>query len=172
MLPTGDFCGGVQNLKAFQGSRTRLKTNQVKRFTNLGTGESKNREGREFPFTLDLREVLERQREFVHSIERGTGQIIPWVFVQPQGRPLGEFRDSWKKACRLAGLPAKLIHDFRRTAVRNLERAGVPRSAAMKMTGHLTESVYRRYAIVDQAMLQDAAVKLAALHAADAAARK
>ena len=31
---------------------------------------------------------------------------------------------------------------------RNLERAGVPRSTAMKITGSKTESVYRRYAIV------------------------
>jgi hypothetical protein len=53
-------------------------------------------------------------------------------------------------------------HDFRRTAVRNLERAGVPRSAAMRMTGHKTGAVYRRYAITDSAMLQEAAVKLAA----------
>ena len=51
--------------------------------------------------------------------------------------------------------------------MRNLERSGVPRSAAMKMTGHLTESVYRRYAIVDAMMLQDAAVKLAAYHASE-----
>lgn len=38
----------------------------------------------------------------------------------------------------------------------------------MKLTGHLTESIYRRYAITDSAMLQEAAVKLAALHAAEA----
>jgi hypothetical protein len=48
--------------------------------------------------------------------------------------------------------------------VRNLERAGVPRSAAMKMVGHKTESVYRRYAIVDESMMREGAAKLAALH--------
>ncbi len=53
-----------------------------------------------------------------------------------------------------------VMHDFRRTAVRNLERAGVPRSAAMKMTGHKTESVYRRHAIVDETMLTEGEVKL------------
>jgi hypothetical protein len=46
--------------------------------------------------------------------------------------------------------------------MRNLERAGVPRSVAMQMVGHKTESVYRRYAIVDEAMLCETAVRLAA----------
>ena len=53
-----------------------------------------------------------------------------------------------------------LVHDFRRTAVRNMERRGVSRSVAMKITGHRTESVYRRYAIVSDADLQEAARKL------------
>ena len=34
----------------------------------------------------------------------------------------------------------------------------------MKMTGHKTETVYRRYAIVDESMLREAAEKLAVLH--------
>jgi integrase len=141
----------------------------------LEPGESKNGEGREFPFTPELRVVLEAQRERVRMIERATGQIIPWVFVHfdsdgrtPLGSPIKDFRGAWAKACRAAGVPGRLVHDFRRTAVRNLERAGVPRSAAMRMTGHKTEAVYRRYAIVDSGMLQEAAAKLAALHAAEA----
>ena len=55
-------------------------------------------------------------------------------------------------------------HDFRRTAVRNLERAGVPRSTAMKMVGHRTEGIYRRYAIVDEAMLKEVTAKRQILH--------
>ena len=77
-----------------------------------------------------------------------------------RGRPLKSFRKAWQQACAAAGVPGRILHDFRRTAVRNLERAGVPRSVAMKMVGHKTESVYRRYAVVDEAMLRDAAVKL------------
>jgi integrase len=89
------------------------------------------------------------------------------VFVHPDGRRIKDFRGSWANACKDAGVPGRLVHDFRRTAVRNLERAGVPRSAAMRMTGHKTEAVYRRYAITDSAMLQEAAVKLAVFHASE-----
>ena len=60
-----------------------------------------------------------------------------------------------------AGCPGRLRHDFRRTAVRNLERAYVPRSIAMKITGHRKEAVYRRYAIVSDADLQAASERLA-----------
>ena len=65
-----------------------------------------------------------------------------------------------RKACKDAGVPGRLLHDFRPTAVRNLERAGVARSVAMRITGHKAESVYRRYAIVSDAGLQEAARKL------------
>lgn len=60
------------------------------------------------------------------------------------------------------------IRLLRRTAVRNLERADVPRSVAMKLTGHKTESVYRRYAIADSRALAEGVEKLARLHAAPA----
>jgi integrase len=134
----------------------------------LDPGETKNGEGRMFPLTPDLQAVLEGQRDRIREIEKTTGQIIPWVFIHDDGTRIHDFRGAWAKACRSAGVPGRLVHDFRRTAVRNLERAGVPRSAAMKLTGHKTEAVYRRYAITDSVMLQEAAVKLAVLHAAEA----
>jgi hypothetical protein len=49
---------------------------------------------------------------------------------------------------------------MRRSAVRSLERVGLPRSTAMKMVGHKTESIYKRYTIVDEQMLREGAAKL------------
>jgi integrase len=129
----------------------------------LEPGETKNNEGRQFPLTPDLRAALERQRARTLMDEKVTGTIIAWMFHR-SGKPIKSFRRAWVTACRKAGIPDRIPHDFRRTAVRNLERAGVPRSTAMKMVGHRTESIYRRYAIVDEAMLKEGAVKLQTLH--------
>ena len=129
----------------------------------LEPGEAKNDEARMFPLTPDLRAILEGQRAHTLQVERDLGVIIPWVFHR-NGKPIRSMYGSWRAACKAAGYPGALMHDFRRTAVRNLERAGVPRSAAMKMTGHLTESVYRRYAITDEVMLNEAGAKLQTFH--------
>ena len=63
-------------------------------------------------------------------------------------QPITSFIKAFKTACRKAGCPGRLPHDMRRSAVRNLVRAGVPQSVAMKLTGHKTDSVFRRYDIV------------------------
>ena len=137
-----------------------LKTGTLR----LDPGTTKNGEGRVVYLTPDLRSLLTQQLERVDRIAKQTGRIISWVFPHLTGRFQGErikdFRKAWTTACKRAGLPWMLVHDFRRTAVRNMERAGVPRSVAMKLTGHKTESVYRRYAIVSDADLQDATRKL------------
>ena len=67
-----------------------------------------------------------------------------------------KLRRSWLSACRAAGLPGRLLHDFRRTAVRNLIRSGVQQAIAMKITGHKTDSIFHRYLIVDEELLAQA----------------
>jgi integrase len=125
----------------------------------LEPGTTKNRLGRMFPFTPELRALLEAQRASTEKTGKQQGRIIPLVFHRA-GKPIKTFYGSWRTACDAAGVPGRLFHDFRRTAVRNLERAGVPRSVAMLMTGHKTEAVYRRYAIVSEADLHRAAKQL------------
>jgi integrase len=131
-------------------------------FIRLEPGTTKNQEGRAFPITPALRAILERRQELTRRCERAQARIIPQVFHRG-GRAIHSFRRSWKEACKKAGVPGLLFHDLRRSAVRNLERASVPRSVAMKLTGHKTESIYRRYAIVAEADLREAGVKLSAL---------
>ena len=130
----------------------------------LFVGEEKNKVGRTFYMTPELRSSLEAQRATTEKVQRARGMVIQQVFHR-NGKPILDFRGAWTTACRKAGIPGRVPHDFRRTAVRNLERAGVPRSTAMAMVGHKTEAVYRRYAIVDSTMLQEGTAKLAAFHA-------
>jgi integrase len=125
----------------------------------LEPGTTKNGEGRVFPFTEELRAVLEEQREYTRRVERARGIICPWVFHR-EGKPIVVFRKPWARACRDAGCPGMIRHDFRRTAVRNLVRAGIPERVAMTMTGHKTRSVFERYNIVSEGDLADAARKL------------
>jgi integrase len=134
----------------------------------LDAGESKNDEPREFPFLVDeeLTAMLETQKARTEELQKRHGIIIPWVFFRETATGVSrikDFRKAWETACSAAGVPGRLVHDFRRTAVRNLERAGVSRSVAMLLTGHKTESVYRRYAIVSKSDLSEAVTKLQAL---------
>ena len=79
------------------------------------------------------------------------------------GKRILDIRGAWDSACLKTGRKGTWFHDLRRSAVRNLERAGVSRSVAMRMTGHKTESMYSRYAIVASSAMEDGAQKLATL---------
>ncbi len=129
----------------------------------LEPGTTKNGEGRVFPvFVLpELAEMLKSQRSGTKALEISKQQVIPWVFHR-QGNRIRDIRVAWRKAVAAAEIASKIPHDFRRTAVRNLERAGVPRSVAMRLVGHKTESIYRRYAIVAKQDLIDGLKRLAA----------
>lgn len=136
----------------------------------LEPGTTKNDEGRVFPFGVlpELAALLRRQWERTISLEMTTGQTVASVFHWNDRGTIKPIHPKalyhrWKEACKRAGVAQRIPHDFRRTAVRNLERAGVPRSVAMKLTGHKTEAVYRRYAIVSEADLSEGLKKLAKL---------
>jgi len=140
-----------------------LKRSQLdftSRHIRLEVGTTKNDEGRNVKMTERLYEMLQQLEKETKETEARLGKTIPVVFHR-NGRPVKDFRGLWENACKAAKVE-RLFHDYRRTAVRNMERARVPRSAAMNITGHKTESIYRRYAIVDQETMDDATARIEA----------
>lgn len=132
---------------------------------------TKNRDGRVFPMTDELRSLLEA-RFIEHQRLRLAGQFVPWVFFRmtatrrggpKEPRQIRAFAKAWASACRRAGCPGRIPHDFRRTAVRNMVRRGVSERVAMQLAGHKTRSVFDRYNIVSEGDLRTAAVQLSGL---------
>lgn len=153
-----------------------LKWNQIdlnERIVRLDPGETKNEEGRTLFLNAELLQemkVLQAKRD----------PRCPFVFHR-EGERIKRFTKAWKTACIHAGLseplrdalgnivktkkgktveiPTKIFHDFRRTAVRNMVRSGIPERVAMAISGHRTRSVFERYNIVSQNDLKEAARK-------------
>jgi integrase len=134
----------------------------------LDAGTTKNREGRVFPMTHDLRALLEAQHAEHERLKRA-GHLCPNVFWrmvaderggEKHPKAITSFTKAWRIACKAAGCPGRIPHDLRRTAVRNLVRAGIPERVAMRMTGHKTPSVFQRYNIVSDGDLREAVVKI------------
>jgi len=137
----------------------------------LEPGETKSGEGRQFPLTATLRAVLEEQWERRGQVEQEYGTEVDALFFYyapsdnglPAGRRIKSFRRAWDTARTEAELPDLLFHDLRRSAARNMIRAGVPQSVAQEYTGHETAALFRRYNIVDESSLREQASKLDAL---------
>lgn len=106
---------------------------------------TKNRDGRNVPILKgDMYNLLRKSKK-----ERDASwPESPWVFNRA-GEQIIDFRSAWDEAVKVAGVPELTFHDLRRTAVRNMRRAGVPQVIRMAISGHKTDSMERRYNIVD-----------------------
>jgi integrase len=134
----------------------------------LERGTTKSGEPRSFPFAAHprLTSLLLEQQEKTAAFERASGSLCPWVFHRNGRQAKGWYYDAWRTGCEKAGVPGRLVHDLRRSAVRNLVRAGVSEVVAMTLTGHKTRSVFDRYHIVSSTDQTEAVRKLAKLHGA------
>lgn len=123
---------------------------------------SKNGQGRVLPLEGELWSLMER-RWAARTIEQedGTAKICELVFHRG-GEPIVDFRKIWDAAFKSAKTGRRLFHDLRRTAVRNMVRAGVPQSVAMTISGHKTASMFQRYNVTSSTDQVEALKKTAA----------
>jgi integrase len=133
----------------------------------LSWRKSKNKQARTMALEGELAAIMNRQSA-ARAERVVAGHDSAFVFVRSaghvratrsRGRPVDDFRVVWMSACEAAGLKGRLFHDLRRSAARNMDRAGVSRHVAMQITGHRTESMYRRYNIVTESDIRAALAK-------------
>jgi integrase len=121
-------------------------------YISLNADTTKNGEARQIPVLPgDMMELLTDAKQFRDE----NFANCPWVFHR-SGKKVTDFRTAWKIATKLAGVGDLLFHDLRRTAVRNMRRDGVSQAVRMKISGHKTDSMERRYNIIDHEDLEHA----------------
>lgn len=114
----------------------------------LPAKDAKTGKARKLGLEGELRPIFERrlERRQLHC---------PFIFHRG-GERMGEFRKTWRTACEEAGVEGMLVYDLRRTAIRNMVRAGVPENVAMRISGHRTRNVFDRYDITSDEDIRQA----------------
>lgn len=141
------------------GEILNLQWNQVnleEGWLRLEPGTTKNGHGRTIPLVAEVRDNLAEWK--AHTLSRYPACF--WV-CHFRGQRLKKIpKRMWRETCEQVGLEGKLFHDLRRTAVRNMVRAGISERVAMEISGHRTRAVFDRYDIVNEADLSNAVVRL------------
>lgn len=136
--------------------KTELKHLLVMQVSNgwisLFAGTTKNAKARKVAMPDDVREAVEKCCKDKKPDDH--------VFTWPNGKPILDFRTAWANACKAAGVPDLLIHDLRRSFVRQSQRKGVPATVGMKISGHLTRAVFDDYDVTAEQDLIEAAERL------------
>lgn len=129
----------------------------------LDAEHSKSGRPKVFPFAVlpALAALLREQRERTTTLERAGSRVIQWVF-HLDGERLFTFRTGWRNAVKKAGLPWLTPHDMRRSAARNLVRAGVPEKVVMDLCGWKTRAMFDRYNITSARDLTEGVERLGA----------
>lgn len=129
-------------------------------FIDLSPETTKNGEGRRVPILSgDMNNLLVEAKRFRDK----NFPNCSWVFHR-SGKRVVDFRIAWEHATKAAGVDDLHFHDLRRTAVRNMRRAGVSQNIRMKISGHKTEAMERRYNIVDDEDLTIAKKRMEAVN--------
>ena len=126
------------------------------RSVHLRPESSKNRTGRVVALEGELWNIVERCWVLRPTTGKSSEIHLSEYVFHRKGRPIGDIYDSWNSACKRAGLEGRLFHDLRRTAVRNMIRAGVPETVAMKISGHKSRAMFDRYNITSESDLREA----------------
>jgi integrase len=132
----------ARNFRDGSGSGFRTIRDFVDGLIRIYGSQAKNKKPRTLPIYGDMDAWLRSQYA-------ARPESNPWVFYSRRKRPIGAHLVGWREACERARLPGLLFHDLRRSAVRNMKRAGLQDTVAMNITGHRTRAVFDRYNIVD-----------------------
>jgi integrase len=119
-------------------------------FIKLRAEDTKTNEGRLVPLNRDLVEMFK-------AMPRGFPQAPVFTY---KARSMAEMKRSFATACKQASIEGFTFHDLRHTFNTNAYRAGVPIPTIMKITGHKSMAMFRRYTTISPEDLKEAVGKL------------